>query len=108
MYDAAMLEDYTMESSSVPVHTVTALDDAEKEILREEIRSLLEAENAVLVAHFYVDGDIQDLVRKPEVASRIHLKWRGSVVITRHQLWSWPVFASWVKLRRFLRRNNVF
>ena len=64
MYDAAMLEDYTMESSSVPVHTVTALDDAEKEILREEIRSLLEAENAVLVAHFYVDGDIQDLAEE--------------------------------------------
>ena len=64
MYDAAMLEDYTMESSSVPVHTVTALDDAEKETLREEIRSLLEAENAVLVAHFYVDGDIQDLAEE--------------------------------------------
>ena len=64
MYDAAMLEDYTMESSSVPVHTVTALDDAEKEILREEMRSLLEAENAVLVAHFYVDGDIQDLAEE--------------------------------------------
>ena len=64
MYDAAMLEDYTMESSSVPVHTATALDDAEKETLREEIRSLLEAENAVLVAHFYVDGDIQDLAEE--------------------------------------------
>ena len=64
MYDAAMLEDYTMESSSVPVHTVTALDDAEKEILREEIRSLLKAEKAVLVAHFYVDGDIQDLAEE--------------------------------------------
>ena len=64
MYDAAMLEDYTMESSSVPVHTVTALDDAEKETLREEIRSLLKAEKAVLVAHFYVDGDIQDLAEE--------------------------------------------
>ena len=59
-----MLEDYTMEASSVPVHTVTALDDAEKEALREEIRSLLEEENAVLVAHFYVDGDIQDLAEE--------------------------------------------
>ena len=53
-----------MEVSSVPVHTVTALDDAEKEALREEIRSLLEEENAVLVAHFYVDGDIQDLAEE--------------------------------------------
>mgnify|MGYP000931696915 FL=1 len=64
MYDGTMLEDYTMEVSSVPVHTVTALDDAEKEALREEIRSLLEEENAVLLAHFYVDGDIQDLAEE--------------------------------------------
>ena len=56
-----MLEDYTLESSSVPVHTITALDDAEKEALRDEIRSLLELQNAVMVAHYYVDGDIQDL-----------------------------------------------
>jgi quinolinate synthase len=56
-----MLEDYTLESSSVPVHTITALDSVEKETLRDEIRSLLEHRNAVLVAHYYVDGDIQDL-----------------------------------------------
>ena len=56
-----MLEDYTLESSSVPVHTITVLDDAEKAILCDEIRSLLEHQNAVLVAHYYVDGDIQDL-----------------------------------------------
>ena len=59
-----MLEDYTLESSSVPVHTITALDDAEKETLRDEIRSLLEQQNAVLVAHYYVDGDIQDLAEE--------------------------------------------
>ena len=59
-----MLEDYTLESSSVPVHTITALDDAEKEALRDEIRSLLELQNAVMVAHYYVDGDIQDLAEE--------------------------------------------
>ena len=59
-----MLEDYTLESSSVPVHTITALDDAEKEALRDEIRSLLEHQNAVMVAHYYVDGDIQDLAEE--------------------------------------------
>ena len=59
-----MLEDYTLESSAVPVHTITALDDAEKETLRDEIRSLLEQQNAVLVAHYYVDGDIQDLAEE--------------------------------------------
>ena len=59
-----MLEDYTLESSSVPVHTITALDDAEKEALRDEIRALLELQNAVMVAHYYVDGDIQDLAEE--------------------------------------------
>jgi len=48
----------------VPVHTITALDDAEKEALRDEIRSLLELQNAVMVAHYYVDGDIQDLAEE--------------------------------------------
>jgi len=46
------------------VHTITALDDAEKEALRDEIRSLLELQNAVMVAHYYVDGDIQDLAEE--------------------------------------------
>ena len=59
-----MLEDYTLESSSVPVHTITALDSVEKETLRDEIRSLLGHRNAVLVAHYYVDGDIQDLAEE--------------------------------------------
>ena len=48
----------------MPVHTITALDDAEKEALRDEIRSLLELQNAVMVAHYYVDGDIQDLAEE--------------------------------------------
>ena len=64
LYDGSMLEDYTLESSSVPVHTITALDSVEKETLRDEIRSLLEHRNAVVVAHYYVDGDIQDLAEE--------------------------------------------
>ena len=64
LYDGNMLEDYTLESASVPVHTITALDSVEKETLRDEIRSLLEHRNAVLVAHYYVDGDIQDLAEE--------------------------------------------
>jgi len=63
-YDGTMLADYTLESSSVPVHTTTVLDDEEKEALRTEIRLLIERQNAVLVAHYYVDGDIQDLAEE--------------------------------------------
>lgn len=36
----------------------------EKEAVIERIQELLKAKNAVLVAHYYVDGDIQDLALK--------------------------------------------
>ena len=39
-------------------------DVVSKEILFEEIADLLERKNAVLVAHYYVDGDIQDLAEQ--------------------------------------------
>jgi len=39
----------------------TPLTSAEKEITKNKIRALLKARNAVIVAHYYVDGDIQDL-----------------------------------------------
>ena len=38
-----------------------ALADDEKDACREEIRALLKARNAVLVAHYYTDADIQAL-----------------------------------------------
>lgn len=39
-------------------------DSNSKEILFEEITDLLERRDAVLVAHYYVDGDIQDLAEQ--------------------------------------------
>ena len=39
-------------------------DVVSKEILFKEIADLLERKNAVLVAHYYVDGDIQDLAEQ--------------------------------------------
>ncbi len=39
-------------------------DSDSKEILFEEITDLLERRDAVLVAHYYVDGDIQDLAEQ--------------------------------------------
>jgi quinolinate synthase len=38
-----------------------SLAPAEKEALRERIKALLRAEDAVLVAHYYTDGDLQQL-----------------------------------------------
>lgn len=40
------------------------LNDAEKEALKTNIRRLLEEQNAVLVAHYYVDGELQALAEE--------------------------------------------
>lgn len=40
------------------------LANAEKEILKEKIRRLLKEQEAVLVAHYYVDPDVQDLAEE--------------------------------------------
>lgn len=39
----------------------TALDSSEKSAYTEKIRALLQKKDAVIVAHYYVDSDIQDL-----------------------------------------------
>jgi quinolinate synthase len=36
----------------------------ERDALRERIKTLLHQRNAVLVAHYYVDGDIQELAEE--------------------------------------------
>ena len=36
----------------------------EKEATKARIKELLKAKNAVLVAHYYVDGDLQDLAQE--------------------------------------------
>lgn len=49
----------------VPAHPVwPALDDDAKARLRERIKQLLAERNAVLVAHYYVDGDLQALAEE--------------------------------------------
>jgi quinolinate synthase len=49
----------------VPKHPVwPALSDAEKTSLKDRIKALLKRENAVLVAHYYVDGDLQALAEE--------------------------------------------
>ena len=61
MYDCPMLRDYGLSPAEVPVHVPAALSAARREALREDIRALLAERDAVLVAHYYVAGDIQDL-----------------------------------------------
>ena len=56
-----MLRDYSLAASAVPVHFPAVLSDARKEALRADIKRLLAERDAVLVAHYYVASDIQDL-----------------------------------------------
>jgi len=40
------------------------LNDADKAMLKTEIKALLKAQNAQIVAHFYVDADLQSLAEE--------------------------------------------
>jgi quinolinate synthase len=58
------LPDHTLAEERVPLYRPEHLDPMEKVTLRNEIKSLLEARGAVLVAHYYVDADVQDLAEE--------------------------------------------
>jgi quinolinate synthase len=58
------LADHSMPPSAVPLVHPPHLDPREKVALRNEIKALLAARNAVLVAHYYVDADVQDLAEE--------------------------------------------
>jgi quinolinate synthase len=64
----SVIYDYTRQDAQGASCTAHAwakvpepLGPAERETTRERIRQLLAERNAVLIAHYYVDGDIQDL-----------------------------------------------
>jgi quinolinate synthase len=58
------LPDHTLPPNRVPLHQPEHLDPMEKVALRKEIKGLLEARDAVLIAHYYVDADVQDLAEE--------------------------------------------
>ena len=47
--------------ASAWARTPAHLSDEEKNLVKSKIKALLKERNAVIVAHYYVDGDIQDL-----------------------------------------------
>jgi quinolinate synthase len=55
---------HCLTSDRVPLFVPKELTAAEKDALRDEIKVLLKARDAVLVAHYYVDPDIQDLAEE--------------------------------------------
>jgi quinolinate synthase len=57
----ANIPDYSLPAERVPLYQPQILSDADKNTLKREITDNLKARGAVLVAHYYVDGDVQDL-----------------------------------------------
>lgn len=54
--------DLKLPEITIPPHPVwPSISQEEKKELKEKIKTLLKKENAVLVAHYYTDGDLQDL-----------------------------------------------
>ncbi len=55
------LPDYSLSADRVPVYEPRTVTPSERDALMTDIAGLLKARDAVLVAHYYVDGDVQDL-----------------------------------------------
>ncbi len=58
------LPDHTLPEERIPLYEPKHLDPMEKVALRNEIKALLEKRGAVLIAHYYVDADVQDLAEE--------------------------------------------
>jgi quinolinate synthase len=61
---ATKLSEHALTRDQVPTFEPPVLDAAERAQLKAEIKTLLAAKNAAIVAHYYVDGDIQDLAEE--------------------------------------------
>jgi quinolinate synthase len=64
MSEPATLPDYALPAERVPLYETEVLSASEVADSKAEIAALLEARGAVLVAHYYVDGHIQDLAEE--------------------------------------------
>ena len=59
-----MVRDYSLKPAEVPLFDPEVLTAKKREALRERIKRQLTEKNAVLIAHYYVDGDVQDLAEE--------------------------------------------
>ncbi|MFM8353873.1 MAG: quinolinate synthase NadA [Gammaproteobacteria bacterium] len=64
MNSPIVLPDYSLPPSAVPIVHPPELDAMAKVRLRDEIKALLKARDAVLIAHYYVEADVQDLAEE--------------------------------------------
>ena len=59
-----LLRDYSLQAAQVPLVAECVIDLEERTVLKERIRQGLGMLGATLVAHYYVDSDIQDLAEE--------------------------------------------
>ncbi len=65
MSQAQIAKDIVIDKIDVPPHPEwPPLSKQEKQELKERIKALLKEQNAVLVAHYYTDGDLQELAEE--------------------------------------------
>ncbi len=64
MQSEANIPDYGLPPERVPLFEPEHLAEGDKTALKAEIAELLEARGATLIAHYYVDGDVQDLAEE--------------------------------------------
>lgn len=58
------MPDHTLPAERIPLYQPEHLDPMEKVTLRNRIKARLQERGAVLVAHYYVDADVQDLAEE--------------------------------------------
>ena len=64
MESQSNIPDYSLPEERVPLFEPEHLDSEAKAELKAEIAELLKARGATLIAHYYVDGDVQDLAEE--------------------------------------------
>lgn len=56
-----LLKDYTLRPNQIPQWVPEQLSETESADLKNEIKELLQQQDAVLISHYYVDGAVQDI-----------------------------------------------
>jgi quinolinate synthase len=64
MSSSVNIPDYSLPAERVPVYEPQLLSKTRIDELKAEIAESLKARGAVLIAHYYVDGDVQDLAEE--------------------------------------------
>jgi quinolinate synthase len=59
--DATLERSYSLKKEQIPPTVVEQIDDAERAELNEKIKSQLKQQNAVMVAHYYTEPELQIL-----------------------------------------------